>query len=381
MSRSATGKSEGIGVHLAALKKLPEIISESLEAEVHPDYKKDANSKRGANGDINALSLVHRFYGAVNIDGKVYRVKTTMREYGDRNMSTVAHSYEVTQIELLEAPSDNTKSTAEPLAMTSSSSIEVAKLLQGVEKSYDPGKKLLDESEGTATTGAGNRYRLVEDGELLEFLEGQPVKVGYRYSQWANMGVLPPMTAKQNGEWRAPMIFSRWEQSEEGMRKDNGKADLVQGNGRTTGDVAYNPYFHIRTSPLNDQFTAAYSRPELLVVEGYYPASEEHSGYRAEGAKDGVGLMDWHSGSVNGQLSRETKVQTMLSRYFKPARIVPWSEVADMIMARVGGQDIEFPINVVPPMLRAELARRGARFGEISGTLSASDVAMLEELR
>jgi len=233
----------------------------------------------------------------------------------------------------------------------------------------------------SASTGDGNKYRLISERELLDFLDAQPLKKGYRYSQWANMGVLPPMTAKQNGEWRAPMIFSRWEQSEEGMRKENGKADLVQGNGRTTGDVAYNPYFHIRTSPLNDQFTAAYDRPELLVVEGYYPESEETSSYQAEGAKDSVGLMDWHSGSVNGQLSDDTKVQTMLSRYFKPGRIVPWSEVADLIMNRVGDQKITFPINAVPPMLRAELAKRGAKFGDISGSVAEADIPMLNELR
>lgn len=231
------------------------------------------------------------------------------------------------------------------------------------------------------TNGDGNKYRLIEERGLLDFLDGQPLKKGYRYSQWANMGVLPPMTAKENGEWRAPMVFSQWEQSEEGMRKANGKADLVQGNGRTTGDVAYNPYFHIRTSPLNDQFTAAYDRPELLVVEGYYPESEETSGYRADGAKDAVGLMDWHSGSVNGQLSEDTKVQTMLSRYFKPGRIVPWSEVADLIMERVGDQKITFPINAVPPMLRAELAKRGAKFGDISGSVAEADIPMLNDLR
>ena len=200
-----------------------------------------------------------------------------------------------------------------------------------------------EDSEDTPTNGDGNKYRLIEERGLLDFLDGQPLKLGYRYSQWANMGVLPPMTAKQNGEWRAPMVFSRWEQSEEGMRKENGKADLVQGNGRTTGDVAYNPYFHIRTSPLNDQFTAAYDRPELIVVEGYYPESEETSGYHADGAKDSVGLMDWHSGSVNGQLSEDTKVQTMLSRYFKPGRIVPWSEVADLIMGRVATKRLHSP--------------------------------------
>lgn len=145
VSKSATGKSENIGVHLAALKKLPEIIGESVEAEVHPDYKK-VNGIRSAESEINSESLVHRFYGVARIDGKPHRVKTTIREYADENMASVAHSYEVTEIELLEAPSDNANSTAEPLAMTSDSSISTAKLLQGVEKSYDPGKKLLEES-------------------------------------------------------------------------------------------------------------------------------------------------------------------------------------------------------------------------------------------
>ncbi len=244
--------------------------------------------------------------------------------------------------------------------------------------------ELTDEDEAPAeSNGDKTRFRVIDEGEdeLLSFLNSQPLKKGYRYAQWADMGVRPPMTAKVNGEWRPPMIFSQWEQSEEGMRKANGKADLVQGNGRTTRDVAYNPYFHIRTSPLNDQFTAAYDRPELIVVEGYYPESEETSGYQAEGAEDSVGLMDWHSGSVNGQLSDATKVQTMLSRYFKPSRIVPWSEVADLIMERVGNQKITFPINAVPPMLRAELAKRGARFGDVSGQVAEGDIAMLHELR
>lgn len=236
-----------------------------------------------------------------------------------------------------------------------------------------------DADEG-GNDGAKTRYRLVEDGETLRELDGGPLKKGYRYVQWAEGGIRPPMTAKVDGKWRAPMLLNRWEQSEEGMQGAGGKVNLVQGNGRTTGGVAYNPYFHIRTNPLNDQFTAAYDRPELMVVEGYYPESEEHSGYRAEGAKDSVGLMDWHSGSVNGQLSGDTKVKTMLSRYFKPTRIVPWSEVADMIVERIAGQDIVFPLNVVPPMLRAELARRGVKFEGISGSVSAEDRLRLEAI-
>lgn len=161
VSRSATGKSANIGVHLAALKKLPEIIKESIEAEVHPDYDK-LYGIRNAENITNPETLIHRFYGAANVDGTIYRVKTTMREYRDKNRSPLAHSYEITQIELLEAPSDGViNNSGEPLAMTSNSSnVEptvspkdsgvphrIANLLKGVEKSYDPGKKLLEESE------------------------------------------------------------------------------------------------------------------------------------------------------------------------------------------------------------------------------------------
>ena len=255
-----------------------------------------------------------------------------------------------------------------------------AEMDKTVEAAMDVALSGEEDTDEGGNDGAKTRYRLVEDGEALRELDGGPLKKGYRYVQWAEGGIRPPMTGKVDGKWRAPMLLNRWEQSEEGMQGAGGKVNLVQGNGRTTGGVAYNPYFHIRTNPLNDQFTAAFDRPELIVVEGYYPESEEQSGYRAEGAKDSVGLMDWHSGSVNGQLSGETKVKTMLSRYFKPTRIVPWSEVADMIAERIAGQDITFPLNVVPPMLRAELARRGVKFEGISGSVSAEDRLKLEAI-
>ena len=177
VSRSATGKSENIGVHLAVLKKLPEIIGDSIEAEVHADYKKQ-DGLRTSGSEVNSLSLVHRFYAAVNMDGVPYRVKITMREHADSNMSTVAHSYEVTQIELLKAPSDNTISTVEPLAMTSNSSISVAKLLHGVEKSYDSGKKLLDESVKVSEMERPGAN--VGGGIEAEAVESMGVRMGVR---------------------------------------------------------------------------------------------------------------------------------------------------------------------------------------------------------
>ncbi len=91
----------------------------------------------------------------------------------------------------------------------------------------------------------------------------------------------PPMSSKDNstGQLRQPVELGQWEQAEENRSKaklKNGKYyfDLKQADGRVTGGVAYNPYFHTSRSPLNDQFSAAYDKPYLVTVETEIPASE-----------------------------------------------------------------------------------------------------------
>ena len=166
VSKSATSKSTNIGVHLAVLKKLPEVISSSIETEVHADYTKSANGVRAAENKIGD-KLVHRLFGAVIIDGKLYRVKTTIQE--TKEAKNKPHSYEVTAVELIEEPAGQMagrKGTdtfhprySENLSETDSSGrilmLPVAKLLKDVEKSYDPGIKLLDASAETSLESAG----------------------------------------------------------------------------------------------------------------------------------------------------------------------------------------------------------------------------------
>lgn len=172
LSSSAVSKSDELGIHLSVLPKLTDVIHESIEAEIHPDYKKGEDGIRGIENGYGEGVLVHRLYGAVELDGKMYRVKTTMQEFrgGEENKP---HSYEVTKIELLDAPGTAVLPDSSPLDTTPSNSknitsegsekanesdslplnsatngyISTAKLLQGVEKSYDSGKKLLDESK------------------------------------------------------------------------------------------------------------------------------------------------------------------------------------------------------------------------------------------
>ena len=164
VSSSSVQKSHNLGIHLSVLKRLPEVIQTSIEAEIHPDYTKNDSRERTVDSLVNVNSLIHRFYGAVDIDGKIYRVKTTIREFGDANLNAKAHNYEVTKIELIEAPSTyGLEANHEHLAMTSASSISVAKLLKDVEKSYDSGKKVLDESRK-----ADENPILYRDGEETE---------------------------------------------------------------------------------------------------------------------------------------------------------------------------------------------------------------------
>jgi len=141
LSNSAVAKSESKDVHLAVLKVLPDTIRESIDAEQHANYKKSKDGKRSPNNGANEDVIVHRLYGAVDIDGQIYRVKVTLKEYTDENRPKKAYSYEATKIELLAGTlvgvQDSNPST--------NNSITVANLLKGVEKSYGNGEKLLDD--------------------------------------------------------------------------------------------------------------------------------------------------------------------------------------------------------------------------------------------
>ena len=90
-------------------------------------------------------------YAAVELDGKIYRVKLTVREQADKNKTNVAYSYEVVEIELSDGSPYATDATAvQPLSDAPNNSISLAKLLKNVRMSYaEAGKEanfLLDES-------------------------------------------------------------------------------------------------------------------------------------------------------------------------------------------------------------------------------------------
>ena len=144
---SATNKSNSINVHLSVLKVLPEIIDASIEVEIHADYTK-VNGIRSVVNPINENILIHRFYGAIMFESKLHRIKTTIYEYRDINYPNKPYSFEVIKIELLDFIESNS-STSAPNHPNSQGGliIRVANILQNVEKSYDKGKFLLEESK------------------------------------------------------------------------------------------------------------------------------------------------------------------------------------------------------------------------------------------
>lgn len=223
-----------------------------------------------------------------------------------------------------------------------------------------------EEEQEETYFGEEPRYSFVTDPQLLEELNnGKTVKV-YRAMQMQGGRLYPPMAGKVNGQWQKPIELGVWEQADEHpeLVDKNGKFKLDKGNG-TSVAAAYNPYLHTSRSPLNDQFSSAWNRPELVTVEVEVPESELTSGYKADKAKDAVGEVEWKSGPVSGQLAKlGNPRKVILSRYDKPVRIVPNEEVAQRIAEMMKDADIEVPFNTVTPELRQALEAQGVKIGK-----------------
>lgn len=210
----------------------------------------------------------------------------------------------------------------------------------------------------------GFAYKVTDKDELDRINKEKTFRM-YSGMQEVDGKLYSPMTAIIDGKRTDATEIGAWMGADE--RPDlvkNGKFTLVKtdkNKGVGEGDVpaAYNPYMHTSTSMMNDQFTGAYARGNIKVVEWEIPESEKTSGYHAEGAKDAVGLVPWHSGSVNSLLPKDRQRQVMLSRWRKAVRVVPDSEVAESIAEQLKGTGLAIPWNVVTPNQVRELAKLG----------------------
>lgn len=248
-------------------------------------------------------------------------------------------------------------------------------------------------SPGDEEEEDGNLYRDATEDESAWLDSQETVKV-YRAMQVIDGKLYPPMMAAVKGKLVVPRELGTWEVADERediikFTKTNkngdvvGYVDLDKGSKDATGkkatvtrDVAYNPYWHTSRSPLNDQFSSAWIRPNIVTVEVEVPVSELSSGYRAKFSKDPVGETDWHAGPVTKQLvdqGHEPR-KVILSRYDKPVRVLSNAEVADRIASYVRGYDVVIPENVVTPQVKVELENRGVKIGEPKGVKKSEQI-------
>ena|GEM_PF-5201887 len=161
LSQQTVEKTGDLKLHLSVLKQLKEVISRSIEGEIHASRKKDKGGHRSIKNGIIMNQLVHRYYGAVSYNGDVYIVKTTIIE--ERDGDNRAYTYEVTdaKIELAEV---ETSTKAEPMERTH---IGTANLLRKVKKSNDSGDLLLVESAKTTENGEDTRFSVSEESQRV----------------------------------------------------------------------------------------------------------------------------------------------------------------------------------------------------------------------
>ena len=225
MSEKAVAKSESKDVHMAVLKVLPDIIRESVDAEQHEDRIKDENGIRKAGNTVNPDVMIHRLYGAVDIAGKIYRVKVTLKENVRTKETSKAYSYEATKIELLSGQSGDVTMTS---PRNDNNSILTAKLLKDIEKSYGKGVKLLkdDKSSDPRFQIVGNSLsdeekKIVETAKAndtyMKAPNGKPTNLSEK--QWAQV------RTKAFKKW-----FGDWEKAARIEKVRRSKAVVISGS-------------------------------------------------------------------------------------------------------------------------------------------------------
>lgn len=214
--------------------------------------------------------------------------------------------------------------------------------------------------------------KLVEANELGKWIKADEMpdskNTVYKYKGTTTTIPKDRAVKGEDGIWRDSKNGAELAVGEDGSPTWYFKLQKGKGaTGKKLTDVpaAYNPYWHTSYSPLNDQFKSAWIRPNVVVVECEVPAGELTSGYRAEHAKDSVGMTPWTSGVVTKQLVAKGHEgrKVMLSRWCKPVRIVPDEEVAAKIKDFIGDYDVEIPENVVTPRQKVELEKLGVKIG------------------
>ena len=330
---------------------------------------------------IEAVKTVIDIYNKAKADGRIVWEEGKRRDYGAKDVyEFAAEMAGEKQRKILSIPfGERIMNAAKELRYRGDNSLWQAvknawhKLFEVSDKSkmdkalndiMDDFNEKIDDIAMNDIEENGYAYR-VTDKDELDRLDKEKTFRMYSGMQEVDGKLYSPMAAIIDGKRTDATEIGAWMGADE--RPDlvkGGKFQLVKtdknpGAGEGPVRAAYNPYMHTSTSMMNDQFTGAYARGNIKVVEWEIPESEKTSGYHAEGAKDAVGLVPWHSGSVNGLLPKDRQRSVMLSRWRKAVRVVPDSEVAESIAKQLDGTGLAIPWNVVTPNQLRELVKLG----------------------
>lgn len=261
------------------------------------------------------------------------------------------------------------------------------KLLDAV--TYDDNGEVIPLSQRFDHSKKDIRFHRVTDPKEIERLNKEKTFRMFSAMQDYKGELYSPMAAIIDGKRTDPAKIGEWNKSDErpDLVNDDGTFTLVKTderggkkNGMGDVDANYAPYMHTSSSMMNDQFTGAYARGNIRVVEWEIPESELNSGYQAEKSKKAVGMTPWHSGPVNALLPKDRQRSVMLSRWRKAVRVVPDSEVAESIAKQLKGTDLAIPWNVVTPNQLEELVKLGVPITTVqTGKQSKETVAKFQE--
>ncbi len=341
-----------------------DLVENATYRNSSPETGKNTRAHRGVN-------RWDYFVKTVQIDGRVFDLLANVRRKADGEF---VYSLQLTLNDKIKAASPRTRpNQGELTGVPTASNASIADAAREVNME-DP--VAAEEAAGIASGTQWSRF--VEDEETLKFLDEQERagKIVKTYKSFLEIDgkLYPPMASMKRGEGGKKkmvkaMEVGRWEESVGDPSKVTvkpgekyGHLDIFKDNGKPTR-VAYNPYQHSSNLMLNDQFSEAYNRPNLVTYECIIPESELTSGYRAQYAKDAVGRLPWKAGKVASQIAKAKglKRDVYLSRWLKPVRKVPEAEVAQHYKELLDGTDIAVPSNVVPPALLRALEEAGVK--------------------
>lgn len=253
LSEKAIDKSISKDVHMSVLKELPSVLRESVDAYQHGDRKK-VNNVRSEKFGINPDVMIHRCFGAVNIGGKVYGVKITLKENVKTRENKKLYSYEATKIELLDGKNEGVTMTP---SLNSNNSITVAKIAKVFETAKKNGEKfsLKDEKTmfGMHNISIDKLRKAINQGGFAAPSMGVVDSKNGIYSGYGEITLIPKAeklakrTGKNAGTFTADAWTPTYPQVERIMNKQGEKVFNTDMNEKL-GDVDNGIYSNIRES-------------------------------------------------------------------------------------------------------------------------------------